>query len=233
MAEKAKRTRIEDIRRTELVRAAHRVFMEHGLSGLTTARICSEAGMSPGILAYYFKGKDEVLFGMVRHNNRILMEDVVAKLRAAKSPWQRFLAVVEGNFPENAFEPNVAKAWLSVCAAAASKPEFALLQTIFYRRLNSNLASAFANVLDPRSLREASMAVGALIDGMWLRKAAGGDVSREEAIRTIVAHIEGTLTGEALAGLARPADRQPFTPAPGRPVPEASAAPAPPRRRGP
>ncbi|HEY6631321.1 MAG TPA: transcriptional regulator BetI [Rhizobiaceae bacterium] len=196
-----KRTRIEDIRRTELVRAAHRVFMEHGLSGLTTARICAEAGMSPGILAYYFKGKDEVLFGMVRHNNRILMEDVIAKLKTAKTRWQRFIALVEGNFPENAFEPNVARAWLSVCAAAASNPQFALLQTIFYRRLNSNLASAFAGVLEPKSLRETTLAVGALIDGMWLRKAAGGDVSRDEAILAVVAHIKGTLTGEALASL--------------------------------
>ncbi len=203
MAEKAKRTRIEDIRRTELVRAAHRVFMEHGLSGLTTARICGEAGMSPGILAYYFKGKDEVLFGMVRHNNRILMEDVVTKLKAARTSWERFVAIVEGNFPENAFEPNVARAWLSVCAAAASKPQFALLQTIFYRRLNSNLASAFGGVLDSTGLREASMAIGALIDGMWLRKAAGGDVSRDEAIRTIVSHIEGTLPGEKIARLKR------------------------------
>ncbi|TPK73806.1 transcriptional regulator BetI [Mesorhizobium sp. B2-3-14] len=196
-----KRTKIEDIRRVELVAAAHRVFLVHGLQGMTSARICREAGMSPGILAYYFKGKDEVLFGIVRHNNRILMEDVVAKLRAAKTPWQRFIAVVEGNFPENAFEPNVAKAWLSVCAAAASSSQFALLQAIFYRRLKSNPSSAFAGVLDPTSLRAASLAVGALIDGMWLRKAAGDDVSRDQAIEIIVAHIKGTLTGEALEWL--------------------------------
>jgi transcriptional repressor BetI len=205
MIAKPKRTRIEDIRRTELLHAAHRVFMEHGLSGLTTARICAEAGMSPGILAYYFKGKDEVLFGMVRHNNRVLMEDVVAKLRLARTPWERFTAIVEGNFPERAFVPNVARAWLSVCAAASSKPQFALLQTIFYRRLNSNLASAFAGVLDPVSLRELSIAVGALIDGLWLRKAAGGDVSRAEAVDATIAHVEGTLSGEVLRRLGREA----------------------------
>ncbi|TPM16308.1 transcriptional regulator BetI [Mesorhizobium sp. B2-3-5] len=203
MATQSKRTKIEDIRRVELMAAAHRVFLEHGLQGMTSARICREAGMSPGILAYYFKGKNEVLFAMVRHNNRILMEEVVARLKAAKTPWQRFIAVVEGNFPENAFEPNVAKAWLSVCAAAASSPQFALLQTIFYRRLKSNLGSAFAGVLDPTSLRGASLAVGALVDGMWLRKAAGDDVSRDEAIQIIVAHIKGTLTGGALGSLTQ------------------------------
>jgi transcriptional repressor BetI len=203
MREKTTRTRIEDIRRTELLGAAHRVFMQHGLSGLTSARIGEEAGMSAGILAYYFKGKDEVLFSMVRHNNRILMEDVVAKLREAKTPWQRFLAVIEGNFPERAFEPNVAKAWLSVCAAAATKPEFALLQNIFYRRLNSNLASAFAGVLARPRLSEMSVVVGALIDGMWLRKAAGGEIPRDQAVRLIVDQVKASLTGGELSRLTK------------------------------
>src|SRR5690349_21526903 len=43
MATHGKRTRIEDIRRIELIAAAHRVFLEHGLQGMTSARICREA----------------------------------------------------------------------------------------------------------------------------------------------------------------------------------------------
>ena len=110
MLAKTKRTAIEDIRRVELVQAAHRVFIEHGLGGMTTARICQEAGMSPGILAYYFKGKDEVLFGMVRYNNRVLMEDVIARLNRAKTRCERLAAIIEGNFPAAAFERNTANA---------------------------------------------------------------------------------------------------------------------------
>lgn len=208
MSTKAKRTRIEDLRRAELIAAAHRVFMKHGLPGLTTARICEEAGMSPGILAYYFKGKDEVLFGMVRHNNRVLMQDVIAKLNSATSRWERFVAVVEGNFPAHAFEPDVAKAWLSVCAAAAGKPEFARLQTIFYARLNSNLASAFASVVGRDRQRILSLAVGALIDGMWLRKAAGGDIGRDEAVHIIVAATEKDFSAAELETLRRPFARE-------------------------
>ena len=97
------KTRIEDLRRTELIDAAHRVFMLHGLSGMTTARICAEAGMSPGILSYYFKGKDEVLYAMVRKNNRALVEDVVHRLRQARTQKERLFAVIEGNFPRPIF----------------------------------------------------------------------------------------------------------------------------------
>lgn len=200
-----RRTRIEDIRRAELVQAAHRVFIERGLSGLTSARICEEAGMSPGILAYYFKGKDELLFGMVRYNNRVLMEDVIARLRQAESGWERFLAIVEGNFPAQAFERNTANAWLSVCAAAGTHAQYARLQRIFYARLFSNLASAFTGAVAGDRLERLALGVGTLIDGLWLRKASGESIARETAIALIVSHAEAMLSEAERAALKRPA----------------------------
>ena len=140
-----KRSRIEDIRREELILAAHRVFLTQGLAGLTTARICAEAGLSPGILAYYFRGKEDVLFQMVRYNNRILMEDIARRLRAAVTPWDRLTAIVEGNFPAANYNRAAANAWLSVCAASATNSRYARLQRIFYARLQSNLSNTREN----------------------------------------------------------------------------------------
>ena len=199
-----RRTRIEDIRRAELVQAAHRVFIERGLSGLTSARICEEAGMSPGILAYYFKGKDELLFGMVRYNNRVLMEDVIARLRRAGSGWDRFIAIVEGNFPAAAFERNTANAWLSVCAAAGTHAQYARLQRVFYARLRSNLASAFAGAVDRDKLDRLALGVGTLIDGLWLRKASGESIAREAATALVVAYAEAMLDEAERAALSLP-----------------------------
>ena len=194
MPSQAKRTRIEDLRRTELIAAARRVFIAHGLSGMTTARICAEAGMSPGILSYYFKGKEDVLFAMVRLNNRVLAEDVVLRLQTAGSRWDRFLAVVEGNFPQGFYEQNVASAWLSVVAASARNPRYARLQTLFYRRLRSNLASAFGGVIDPARFNLVNEVVSSLIDGLWLRKSAGEAIGREEAVQVIITIVDSQLT---------------------------------------
>lgn len=186
MALTATRTRIEDLRRRELIHAAHRVFMQHGLGGMTTRRICEAAGMSPGILSYYFKGKEDVLFAMVRLNNRRLMEEVVKGLTRATSRWQRLQAVVTGNFPADLFQPNVANAWLSVCAASASNARYARLQRIFYARLRSNLASVFADVLTAGQFDDLSLALGALIDGLWLRRATGEDLAPDMAIALVL-----------------------------------------------
>ena len=161
---------------------------------MTTARICHEAGMSPGILAYYFKGKDEVLFAMVRYHKRILMEDVISRLENAQSLWQRLVAIVEGNFPEKAFERNTANAWLSVVAAAGSKPQYGRLQNIFCKRLGSNLGSALSSVLSRSRLDQAVLGIGVMIDGLWLRKAAGRWISRRAAIDLVIAQISSNLT---------------------------------------
>ncbi len=189
-----RRTRIEDLRRTELIAAAHRVFMIHGLSGLTTARICAEAGMSPGILACYFKGKEDVLFAMVRLNNRLLMEDVVVRLTAARTRWERLLAIVEGNFPASVYQPNVANARLSVIAASAGNPRYAKLQTLFYRRLRSNLASVFAGQLPPDRVAAIAPVISLMIDGLWLQKAAREAPGRDAAVALVLQSVTALLT---------------------------------------
>ncbi|MGQ0565296.1 MAG: transcriptional regulator BetI [Gemmobacter sp.] len=194
MQVQAKRTRIEDLRRRELIAAAHRVFMRHGLGSMTTARICAEAGMSPGILSYYFKGKEDVLFAMVRLNNRLLMEDVVVRLGAARTPWERFLAIIEGNFPAGVYEPNVASAWLSVVAASSGNARYARLQALFYRRLRSNLRSVFVGVLPEERFALVERTVSSLIDGLWLRKSAGDSIGREQAVAVLVTVVESLIT---------------------------------------
>ncbi|WP_348526293.1 TetR family transcriptional regulator C-terminal domain-containing protein, partial [Mesorhizobium sp.] len=141
---KKQRTRIEDIRRVELIEAAHRIFLRDGLKGLTTTRICHEAGMSQGILTYYFKNKDQVLFEMVRYANRVLMDAVVVNLRQAETRWDRLTAIVDGNFPAEKFERSTANAWISFYAEAAHNPRYARLQELFYKRLRSNIGSALS-----------------------------------------------------------------------------------------
>jgi TetR/AcrR family transcriptional regulator, transcriptional repressor of bet genes len=195
------RTRIEDLRRTELIEAAHRVFMQYGLTGMTTARICAEAGMSPGILSYYFKGKDEVLYAMVRMNNRALAEDVIRRLRDARTLWDRLAAIIEGNFPAAYFHQNVAQAWLSLCAASATNERYARLQRLFYRRLGSNLGDVLGRALPQDALRPIVLAVGVQIDGLWLRKSVDPALERSTAVAVILATLDAMIPVDARENL--------------------------------
>lgn len=191
---KKQKKRIEEIRRIELIEAAYRIFIRDGLKGLTTTRICQEAGMSQGILTYYFKDKDEVLFEMVRHANRILMDDVVLRLRGAGSRWDRIIAVIDGNFPESRFERNTANAWVSFYAEAAHNERYARLQRLFYRRLHSNLASALVQAVDRAAIDPFVLGFAAMLDGIWLRRGHSDvDISLAQAKQLLTRYTENSL----------------------------------------
>ena len=190
---------IEDIRRQELIEGAYRAFLQFGIDGLTTARICKEAGMSPGILSYYFKSKDEVLFWMVRHANRVIMDEVVNRMKQATTRWDRLMAIVEGNFPEDLFEQNVANAWLSFYVASAKDGQLERLQRLFHRRLASNLSSCVCHLVEGEQIRHFVAAVAILIDGTWLHRAAiHSRMTSAEAISLIKSQIESTLGSDVV-----------------------------------
>ncbi len=48
-------------KRQEILAAAHRCFLRHGLQGASISMICKEAGMSPGHLYHYFPSKDAII----------------------------------------------------------------------------------------------------------------------------------------------------------------------------
>jgi len=195
---KKQKKRIEEIRRIELIEAAHRIFIKDGLKGLTTTRICHEAGMSQGILTYYFKDKDEVLFEMVRHANRILMDEVVMRLRAARTRWERIIAVIDGNFPETRFERNTANAWVSFYAEAAHNERYARLQRLFYRRLHSNLASALTPALGREDIGPFVLGFAAMLDGIWLRRGHSEDDITLTQGKQLLVHYTRNSLGEAV-----------------------------------
>ena len=199
---KKRKTRIEDIRRVELIEAAHRIFLRAGLKGLTSVRICHEAGMSQGILTYYFKDKEEVLFEMVRYANRLLMDSVILNLSQARTRWERLMAIIDGNFPEGTFDRNTANAWISFYAEAAHNPRYTSLQRLFYKRLRSNLVSAISPLVPGDEMKELVLGFAAMLDGLWLRRGHSTDaVPPLQARMILVGYAEKFLGPERTSRL--------------------------------
>lgn len=218
------KTSIQEVRRRELIEGAYRVFLEHGIAGLTTQRICREAGMSPGLLVYYFKGKDDVLFWMTRHANRQIMDAAVAGMSVAATQWDRLRAIIAGNFTDDLFNRNTANAWVSFYAITAQHPQLERLQLLFHRRLASNLRSCVRGVLGPGETADFVRGVGILLDGCWLRKGmSNADLTSADAIGLIEDYMASFIGADRVARLrtlpaadfrtdgSERADRQPST----------------------
>ncbi|HUJ88112.1 MAG TPA: TetR/AcrR family transcriptional regulator [Burkholderiales bacterium] len=73
--------RRSEARRTEILRAASRVFRRRGLAAAGMREIAEEADVSPGILYYYFSGKDEILLFCQERT----LEHMLAAVEAAQA----------------------------------------------------------------------------------------------------------------------------------------------------
>jgi transcriptional repressor BetI len=180
------RASIESIRRQELIKAAYETFRQYGFRGLTMARIGKQAGMSHGIINYYYKSKDDLLIAMVRYANRLIMEDVIRRLNEADTPLARLDAIIEGNFPLHLYDRATASAWVSFYSAVPEHPEFDRLQTLFYRRLRSNLLDCLASLTSRAEAVLLVKGISVMIDGMWMRCAIEKEgLDRSEAVDLI------------------------------------------------
>jgi TetR/AcrR family transcriptional regulator, transcriptional repressor of bet genes len=188
------RTSIEKIRRQDLVEAAYQTFLEHGLGGMTMARIGERAGMSHGIVNYYFKSKDMLLSAVVRKANFLIMQDAARRLRVAISPRERVSAIIASNFSDSLFTRDIARAWVSYFAAFGQHPEFERLQIAVDRRLTSNLLHCLGQLVDAERAREIARGVAVQIDGLWLRHAkSSDDIDAATAIRHLEAYVDHQL----------------------------------------
>ncbi len=52
-------------RRHQILEAALKVFAEKGFKGATNQNIADEAGVTPGLIYWYFKSKEEMLFALL------------------------------------------------------------------------------------------------------------------------------------------------------------------------
>lgn len=176
-------TKISDIRRAELRRAAFEVLQREGMAGATLERVAAQAGASKGIVLHYFASKQELFEHAMREANVKLGEVVVARLNRATSARERLQAIIDANFDESFFQPSICHAWLSLCAEVPREPQLARIQKVIHARMRSNLLSALRHLVPEEDVEPIALGITTLIDGLWLRSGLqSGGLSRQEAM---------------------------------------------------
>ena len=81
-----------NLRRAQLTRAAYKVVGEKGYSDFTIKDIAREAGLSTGLVHYYFKNKEDLLFKLLKGMNDNLKRDLSKALTVLDDPQEKLLA---------------------------------------------------------------------------------------------------------------------------------------------
>ena len=182
---------MEPIRRKALIAAAIEEIHAHGSLDVTVGSIARRAGVSAGLAHHYFGNKDQLLVATMRHLLRELSQVVAMLLRAESDPRARISAVIAGNFAAVQFQPAVISAWLAFYVNAQASPEARQLLRIYAHRLNSNLLDALRRLMPEEDARHVAEGTGALIDGVWIRRALKeGPIDRDSAIALVEDYVE-------------------------------------------
>lgn len=85
---------VAPLRREQIVRATIRCLAREGYSGLTMKKVAREAGVSQGILHYYFADKRAILVAALERVMADLDRRVVQEARGTRDPRQRLRALI-------------------------------------------------------------------------------------------------------------------------------------------
>jgi AcrR family transcriptional regulator len=184
-----------------ILQAAGRVLADKGHAQTTISQVAAEAGVSRGLLHYYFKNKDELLTRVIEDNMSFslgLIETIFATSDTAASLARNMVAALRDVARHRSHFFALFQEFL---ALARAKPAIAEQLVDFYRlfrkKLSEELARAARRGIVAGGETEARAAmVTALIDGLGLQISASPALAHwdglwNEAVRVIQAVIQG------------------------------------------
>lgn len=175
-----------DERRQSLIEACARVLAEKGAAGVSVRAICTEAGVSPGLLRHYFDGISDAIAATYRWTGaRIDAALHAAVNEAGPDPRARLLAYLTANFRPPIASPDLLSSYVAFWSLTRSDSLVAGVRAEIYGGFRAELEHLILawrpNLADARL---PAIALTALVDGLWLELSLGhAPFSPEEAER--------------------------------------------------
>ena len=172
---KPRRTLPKAVRREQLIRATMQCIAEHGLSGVTMARITSTAGLSLGIANLHFKSKDNLLLATLKYvteeYNRGQSDILDDKHYTSIN--DKIEALLQFDFSDLIMEKAKLAVWFAFLGEARSRPTFQKTSGRMDNKAEDLLTQLFQEAVDDggyKSVDANVLATGyiALVDGLWL-----------------------------------------------------------------
>ena len=186
-----RRAQPKEVRKEQLIRATMQCIARTGLSGVTMARVTSEAGLSLGIANLHFESKEKLLLETLEYVTSEYNRDQRAILESGDYPSlaAKLEALLQFDFSATVTEKNKMAVWFAFLGEAKSRPTY---QRICSRQDSTSqdlMASLFQAIIDEAAYTDVDAeltAAGyiALVDGLWLNTlVAPRRLSRKKAYR--------------------------------------------------
>ncbi len=172
---KKRRAQPKEVRKEQLIRATMKCIAENGLSGVTMARVTSEAGLSLGIANLHFESKEKLLLETLEyvtneysHEQRAIFDNDSYPSLAAKIE-----ALLEFDFSSAVTDKNKMAVWFAFLGEAKSRPTYQRICSRQDSVSEAEMTALFQATIDEGGYSGADAALIAagyisLVDGLWL-----------------------------------------------------------------
>jgi betaine-aldehyde dehydrogenase len=191
----------EDSRRNQLIEATIDTMSEVGFAATTLALIGQRAGISPGLVAHYFRDKDGLLEATLRTLAARLARATSDHLATASGPRQRVQAVIDSYLAFDQFDRRTSMVWLAFWGEAMHSPQLKRIEIVYQSRMLSNLRHALKRLVPADEAGSLAITIAGLIDGLWLRAtlSSNAEIDSAKARALVTALVDQQI------GLTRPA----------------------------
>lgn len=177
-------------RRRLLIDATMSAISEHGMSGLTLAKIAREAGLSAGSVNFHFDSKESLLLETLNCVADEFEQGVdLAIEQAAATPAARLLALMEASLDPSVTEPRKMAVWYAFSAEARSRKDYQRICGSQDQKI-LNLTHQFCREIIRDGGKKSQMnalamanAVQGLVDEIWQEMLFAGDSYDREKSR--------------------------------------------------
>ena len=208
-------SRLEGEKARRIVDAMRTSIGKRGAAASTFDIVAKEAGVSRGLLHYYFGSKERLLVEVVRQDCDVRIERLDQALAQAESVDQIIEALVTSLESFVLEEPDTQAVVYEMFSAARHSEEIRSELAELYRRWRAHMAAALEDktregivqlVAAPESVASMLFALG---DGMGMQLMADPDWKSDKAFELGVATARGWLgaTGSAAASVTKVTDR--------------------------
>lgn len=163
----------KDRRRIQLIQATMASIAERGLAETTVSHVSETAGMSRGIVNFYFESKETLMRETLAH----LLEEQAACWRQAlekaekTTPGERLEAVITALFSGKICTRKKLAVWAAFVAHAAAHAPYRFR----IQQATEKLHAALSDILKPSSAfgPDTARRLLALVDGLWIAQMLG------------------------------------------------------------
>jgi AcrR family transcriptional regulator len=165
-------------RRQEILDAAARVITDRGLAETRISDIAEQAGVSPGLILYYFESKDRLLSEALTYANDqfyLRMSREIRRIASARERLRRLVDLsVPGYLPEYGRLDEWAL-WIEVWVRALRDPEMARDRETLDQRWRAQIADivrggqASGEFTSTEDADELALRLASLIDGLAIQ----------------------------------------------------------------